>query len=576
MNRDENQRNSDQPNLINCEEGQEQLAETSFIFNICYDFGLLTLVNFKRLKRLIRKGFRPLLRLTKKSPRDLSLSNIKSILNIDGNSTRIKNQDFMTYVPQKPKVKAKLNPQVIVRKAAVCIAPLMAVLIFVISFQTFNVSALALEVELNGKVIGIVDSESTFGAAFDDVYNRIADEELRKTIDREVSFAVVRVSPRRVRDVAQIQENILEIALPEFTEATVLHVDGNFVTATENATIIRQTLDEMLNDYKNGEDGEDVVRVQFYNDIVISKGFYLESGLAGEDDVKAALQSPIVEEETVTIDAPATVVQVAQRAAACPDVILEINPELKNGGYTAPESITITPGTEVVVSYEERPLLTIKSIRNVTLERNIPYQTVETPYGGLLAGRSRTTTAGSVGSERVTEEIIYVNGIELNRNVVSSEVLREPTTKQVLIGTYVHTPTISPTPANAPVEIAGQMRFSFPVDNVRVSSRWGAGRGHRGWDFLSPIGTNIYAAADGVVTFSGSNRGYGNFIIIDHGNGYSTLYAHNRINLAEVGQRVVRGEKIGEIGMTGHTTGPHVHFEIRINGSPVDPARYFN
>ena len=584
---DYNNATDNQSNFTNFEEGYEPTpAKTSFIFNLCYDFGLLTLVNLKRFKRVARKGLKPLIKLAKKSPHDLSRSKIKGLLDpndryfheTDGNFARKYSRDVLAYVPKKPKAKAKLNPQVIARKAAVCIAPLMAILIFAVSMQTFDASALALEVELNGKVIGIVENESTFSVAFDDIYERIADDSIRYNIDRNTNFSVVRVSPRRVGDVSQIQANILDIALPDLIEASILHVDGHFVAAAEDDEIIRDILDEMLNGY---DGGEDVVRVQFYNEISISRGFYVDGGLSDVDDMRQTLNSPIVvgvDEETIVVDAPATVMQVAAMAAACPNIILQINPELRNGGSAIPAAITLDAGTEVVVGYEERPLLTIKSIRNTTIERDIPYSTVETPYNGLIVGRSQTTQAGRVGRERVVEEIIYVAGVELNRNVVNTEVLTEPTTRQVLIGS--HRPTPAPlrpaTVHDTPVEIAGQMRFSYPVNNVRVSSRWGAGRGHRGWDFLGPIGTNIYSAADGVVTFSGSNRGYGRFVIIDHGNGYSTLYAHNRVNDVVVGQRVVQGEKIAEIGMTGHTTGPHVHFEIRINGRPVDPARYFN
>ncbi len=99
---------------------------------------------------------------------------------------------------------------------------------------------------------------------------------------------------------------------------------------------------------------------------------------------------------------------------------------------------------------------------------------------------------------------------------------------------------------------------------------------HAGLDFTSPIGTPIYATADGVVTDAGFNEGgYGNRVIINHGFGYETLYGHMYKVKARAGQKVKRGEVIGYVGSTGKSTGPHCHYEVHRNGTPVDPVYYF-
>lgn len=97
---------------------------------------------------------------------------------------------------------------------------------------------------------------------------------------------------------------------------------------------------------------------------------------------------------------------------------------------------------------------------------------------------------------------------------------------------------------------------------------------HEGLDVGVPIGTDIIAPADGIVKVSTKNPGFGNYIEIDHGYGLETIFAHNSANLVRKGQKIKRGDVIGKSGNTGLSTGPHVHYEVRINGTPVDPLYY--
>jgi len=93
-------------------------------------------------------------------------------------------------------------------------------------------------------------------------------------------------------------------------------------------------------------------------------------------------------------------------------------------------------------------------------------------------------------------------------------------------------------------------------------------------DFDAPVGTPVTAVAEGVVTFVGNKPGYGNVVEIDHGNGYMTRYAHNSAFVAQAGARVHAGETIAKVGSSGRATGPHCHFEVWLNGRPVNPIAY--
>ena len=121
-------------------------------------------------------------------------------------------------------------------------------------------------------------------------------------------------------------------------------------------------------------------------------------------------------------------------------------------------------------------------------------------------------------------------------------------------------------------------RFSRPA-NGQITSRFGyrfhpilkINRLHAGVDFGAPSGSPIRAAADGVVVWAGYKGGFGNTIIIDHGGGIMTLYGHSSRLFVGTGARVKRGDRVAAVGNTGLSTAPHLHFEVRVNGKPVDP-----
>jgi murein DD-endopeptidase MepM/ murein hydrolase activator NlpD len=118
----------------------------------------------------------------------------------------------------------------------------------------------------------------------------------------------------------------------------------------------------------------------------------------------------------------------------------------------------------------------------------------------------------------------------------------------------------------------GTGQFRWPVVGYITQDFWS---GHRAIDIAVPSGSPVYAADSGYVTFSGwTDVGYGFLVRIDHGNGFETLYAHNTQLLVVAGEAVVRGQLIAYSGSTGHSTGPHVHFEVRLNGVPLNPRLY--
>ncbi|NDW12309.1 M23 family peptidase [Bacteroides sp. 214] len=110
---------------------------------------------------------------------------------------------------------------------------------------------------------------------------------------------------------------------------------------------------------------------------------------------------------------------------------------------------------------------------------------------------------------------------------------------------------------------------------MRIDPIYKTRKFHQGMDFAAPLGTNIYATGNGIVTKTGWQSGYGNTIVIDHGFGYQTVYAHLQDIRVKRGKKVIRGEVIGGVGNTGKSTGSHLHYEVHVKGKPVNPINYY-
>lgn len=212
--------------------------------------------------------------------------------------------------------------------------------------------------------------------------------------------------------------------------------------------------------------------------------------------------------------------------------------------------------------------LPVQSYTTITVTEDVPYTTKTTKTSKLLAGSTKVTKPGVLGSEEVVYKVAYQDGKEVERTKVSSKVIKEPVAQEALVGTK----------RVVAADKNGEASMCWPVKRVSgsyVSSYVGDGRGHKGMDIVAKGGTPIYAATSGTVVFASSDRsGYGKYIIIDHGNGIKTLYGHCSALYVKKGDIVSEGEHIAAVGTTGYSTGNHLHFEVRINDRPVDPVPY--
>ena len=245
--------------------------------------------------------------------------------------------------------------------------------------------------------------------------------------------------------------------------------------------------------------------------------------------------------------------------------------DLENGDEK-PEILTPEEAAAEITAKQE---LTVKTTEVVTEKEPVEFKKVTKKTDKLYVGQRKVKQKGSEGLKEVTKEVTKENGETIEENLIYEAVLKEPQTRIVLSGTKRQEEDAFTAAADVKQEGSGEL--TAPVSSMNVTSGFGPrwGRAHLGVDLGMPSGAPISAADAGTVIFTGYSGSYGNLVKVDHGNGMITYYAHCSRVLAEQGQAVERGEVIAEVGSTGNSTGPHLHFEVRMNGENVDPMNYF-
>ena len=241
------------------------------------------------------------------------------------------------------------------------------------------------------------------------------------------------------------------------------------------------------------------------------------------------------------------------------DKIIELNDSLEN------ENSLIRPGDELIVTTIEPPLA-IRRTEREYIEEFYDAE-IEYIYNDEWYTTDRVTRRQpSTGRRNIVAETTYVNSKSVERTILKEELVVEAVAKVVEVGTKVPPTYIKPLSG-------GRMSSGFGRRNRPTK---GASTNHQGVDWATPVGTTIFASCGGTVTRAGWGKGYGYCVYIKHPDGKETRYGHLSKILVSVGQTVSQGQKIALSGNTGVSTGPHLHFEIRIGGAAVNPLKYLN
>jgi murein DD-endopeptidase MepM/ murein hydrolase activator NlpD len=237
-----------------------------------------------------------------------------------------------------------------------------------------------------------------------------------------------------------------------------------------------------------------------------------------------------------------------------------LNPDLD------PEKIF--PGDKLVVKPLKPALDVVIELENTIVE-SIPFKIQYQKVNNLYKNQKMIIKEGSEGQKEVRYNITLLNGYQRRLRVKDEKTVKEPVNAIVQIGTR----TTAFRGGRINYGVVGGKRISS-LFGYRIHPITGRRRFHDGLDIAAVTGKNVYAYTDGRVVETGWNGGYGNCILIDHGNGLKTRYAHLSKIFVRIGQRVGTGERIGAVGSSGNSTGPHLHFEVIKNGRTQNPLNY--
>ncbi len=221
------------------------------------------------------------------------------------------------------------------------------------------------------------------------------------------------------------------------------------------------------------------------------------------------------------------------------------------------------------VFHELENSLTAMSSYQIQYTQDLAYETVYYDDDTIYEGNSVVTTAGVYGQEQITAVETYLNNDLLETEIVNSEIISEPVTEYIAVGTKVRPSPVSYGNYIWPVSGGGNLTSYFGPRNSSIGSR-----NHQGIDICAAYGTDIFAADGGTVIYAGWMSGYGNLVQVLHDNGEVTYYAHCSALYVSVGDPVFQGEVIAAVGSTGTSSANHCHFEIRVGGVAVDPLNY--
>ncbi|MDO5015043.1 MAG: peptidoglycan DD-metalloendopeptidase family protein [Clostridia bacterium] len=455
------------------------------------------------------------------------------------------------------------------KKIITVVSPVLVAVVLMSSLAYWNNVTFALCVNCNGKDIGYIPDETTYIDAKKMINESVTEndnENLNEALN-DVKLKIALVDSEKLEDAKSISDKIISNSSDKITQACGVYIDGNFVCAVKNEMDAVQVFNNILEKHEE-ENPDDIVG--FVEDIVYVQGVYEDDPTVLWDSSKLAQKLKTKRDATsvYTVEEGDTPEAVAKEHGLTLSQLEKLNPG---------DLDIIRVGQKIFVS-DKVNYVNVKVTKTVVENAEIDFEVEKVDNPKMLKGKQQVIKKGKKGSVQITYLDTYVEGKLSSHKEVSRKILSEPVKEVVSVGTKK--PSYSSNSYYGPYTFEQRGSMVWPVIGLHtVTCHFRGYYGHTGMDIAgggNAYGKTVVAAKSGTVIAAGwENGGAGNRVLINHGGGLQTLYAHlSHINV-RTGQKVSAGQAIGKVGSTGRSTGPHLHFEVRQNGRAVNPMLYF-
>ncbi|WP_051280543.1 M23 family metallopeptidase [Anaerovorax odorimutans] len=429
-------------------------------------------------------------------------------------------------------------------------------IVCVISITSLIGSLTAYEYMYNGKILGVVKNQEDVYKTIDAIGNKLNFEhnaEIKIDKNEDITFNKVFLLGKEIDDKEDVL-NRLTYMKDMKVKGYSICINDKKIVILQSKKLIEDVLNTIENMYVSQDENIEYENIGFKENVTIKKVNTNLGELQNKKEVLNYLLTGQKEKKIHVVEQGQTISGIAKIYGLKQKDLLASNPDID------PEKIFI--GQEITLT-QNKPLLTVQTQEVVTYNEAIPYEIAYEDVSTKYEGENTVKMQGSNGEKEVVARIIKNNGVEVDKKEISSSIIKEPVSQIVLRGTKKLPPLV------------GTGTFIYPVRGTitsRFGPRWGGF--HPAIDIGASTGTPIKASDGGKVIFSGYSGSYGYMIKIDHGGNKVTLYAHCSKIFVKVGDRVYQGQHIANVGSTGNSTGPHVHFEVQINGQQKNPLNY--
>lgn len=439
--------------------------------------------------------------------------------------------------------------------------PLAGMVLLLMTANYFSSLHYAIRLELNGEYVGSIYQEQELLTAQKEIQHRLIFPDMDPELlgQPQYTFEVVQedqYTPQRV-----LVNNLIQASGQQIAQGAGLYVDGEFLGAVQDGdqvlTLLSERKEQMRQQYPDA-------RIEFVQDIVLETGLYPQDSMVSEDFLAAKLDEQSSGTRIYQVQEGDSPYEIARELGISLAALYHMNPQAQT---------SLFPGDELLIE-QAHVVLEQRAIETVVRQEEIPYTVKEELDSSRDSSYQKVLQEGSNGLEEITAEVVYLNGSKVSETEISRDIIQEPVEKRVVRGSLVRTAEESSSlPANYQLRSASERNaagFIWPVDGGSISCDINGYWGHTGNDIQANAGTAIWASKSGTVAYAGWSRGYGYNVLIDHGDGYKTRYAHCSALLCSTGQTVEQGQQIALVGRTGNATCNHCHFEIIQNSQFLD------